>query len=123
MPTIKKIVRMNLTELIDWIWKNNIKDKKFVSEYVNSIVFVSKSGKISTGYSIGKTDTFKVEVEEPITERTNLDTLVEVRGNGTVHTYYDTSIREEERDSTVEFHTLIDGNLVLIWDREEGLVE
>ncbi|MFI3546312.1 hypothetical protein V5G65_09500 [Mammaliicoccus sciuri] len=127
MPTIKKIVRMNLTELIDWIWKNKIKDKKFVSEYVNSIVFVSKSGKISTGYSIGKTDTFKVEVEEPITEDTEIKGLVELGNDGHGTDFFQcnsSSINEQKDFDSEAFYILNDDlTMTLIWTKEKGMVE
>ncbi|MCP1288310.1 hypothetical protein NK211_13070 [Mammaliicoccus sciuri] len=130
MPTIKKIVRMNLTELIDWIWKNKIKDKKFVSEYVNSIVFVSKSGKISTGYSIGKTDTFKVDIEEEITEDTKLFLISRCIGEfGNVSYLYNRTTINRRLDNlpgnckiTHFYIENEDKELVLIWKNGE-LVE
>lgn len=127
MPTINKIVRMNLTELTDWIWKNNIKDKKFISEYVNSIVYVSKSGKISTGYNIGKTDTFKVEVEVEITKDTKLVLVSRCIGKlGNVSYLYDRTtinnrLKNLQKDCKIT-HFYIeneDKDLVLIWKNGE----
>jgi len=127
MPTIKKIVRMNLTELIDWIWKNKIKDKKFISEYVNSIVFVSKSGKISTGYGIGKTDTFKVEVEEPITEDTVLPKLVTRTVKGHYGLWKKGSINSLKHITFNDVEAFYipndDLTMTLIWTKEKGLIE
>lgn len=126
MPTIKRKVDMNLGELLCWAFDNEEQARfrdfssksmrvRFNDNAKPEIIFAKQFLPIE--------QTFKVQIEEEITEYTNLDTLVEVRESGIVHTHYDTSIREEERDSTVEFHTLIEGKLVLIWDREEGLVE
>lgn len=121
---IKTKKEMNLPELIEWGFGNKVTGSYFAIDGVyakrirfQSGVFVGMNGEFN------KDDTFKLDIEEEIEVHTNLDALVEVRESGTVHTHYDTSIREEERDSTVEFHTLIEGKLVLIWDREEGLVE
>lgn len=118
---IKTKKEMNLPELIEWAIKKDIKDEKFYSKN-GCHISIDYRGHVFL-WDIRLNEIFTVETEEPITALTNLDTLVEVRESGIVHTHYDTSIREEERDSTVEFHTLIEGKLVLIWDREEGLVE
>ncbi|WP_191835779.1 MULTISPECIES: hypothetical protein [Mammaliicoccus] len=124
MPTIKTKKEMNLPELIEWLWDNQKLRQCTVISNMYNIVEQKSRGRIEfSGGAFHPEELFTVISEEIITEYTNLDTLVEVRENGTVHTHYDTSIREEERDSTVEFHTLIEGKLVLIWDREEGLVE
>lgn len=131
MPTIKREVRMHLTELIDWIWKNKIKYKKFVSEYVNSIVYVSKTGKISTGYSVGKTDTFIVETEETITEDTKL-LLIErfIGGLGSVNytSHGEVTINDvlkRNSDDIYSTHFYIENDErepILIW-RDGKLVE
>ncbi|MCJ1783112.1 hypothetical protein [Mammaliicoccus sciuri] len=124
MPTIKTKKRMNKKEYAQFLIDNAeiieiTASYRGEEKYEQNIKLEPNNNKT---IPISK-DILEIEIEEPITVHTNLDTLVEVRENGTVHTHYDTSIREEERDSTVEFHTLIDGKLVLIWDREEGLVE
>lgn len=124
MPTIKTKKEMNLPQLIEWLWDNQKERQCNAISNMHNIVTQESHGKIT--FSDGPfypEEIFTVISEEIITEYTNLGTLVEVSESGLIHTHYDTSIREEERDSTVEFHTLIDGKLVLIWDREEGLVE
>lgn len=124
MPKLKTKLEMNLPQFIEWLWDNQKERQCTVISNRHNIVEQKSRGRIE--FSCGTfhpEELFTVISEEIITEYTNLDTLIEVRENGTIHTHYDTSIREEERDSTVEFHTLIDGKLVLIWDREERLVE
>ncbi|MFI3546884.1 hypothetical protein V5G65_12570 [Mammaliicoccus sciuri] len=123
MPTIKTKNRMNKKEYAQFLIDNAdiieiTAGYRDLEKYVLNIKLEPLNNKTK---AISK-DILEVEIEEEITVHTNLDTLVEVRENGTVHTHYNTSIRVEERDSTVEFHTLIDGKLVLIWDIE-GLVE
>ncbi|WP_239772103.1 hypothetical protein [Mammaliicoccus sp. P-M58] len=127
MPTIKKEKTMIAREFINFGLEKNIKNlitHAISGKYrENAIIHFNSDGIPIVSENVRTYHMYKVEIEEPITERTNLDTLIEVRESGTVHIHYDTSIRKEERDSTVEFHTLIEGKLVLIWDREEGLVE
>ncbi|MES5812472.1 hypothetical protein ACNF46_003430 [Mammaliicoccus sciuri] len=127
MPTIKIEKTMIAREFIVFGLENNIKN--LITHSINgehrekAIIHFNSDGIPIVSENVRKYHMYKIEIEEPITVHTNLDTLIEIRENGTVHTHYDTSIREEECDSTVEFHTLIEGKLVLIWDREEGLVE
>lgn len=123
---IKTKKEMNLAELIEWGIKNGITSKEYICnerEYKSVIFSTTGAVHLNSFQAYLADDKFEVEIEEPITALTNLDTLVEVRESGIVHTHYDASIREEECDSTVEFHALIDGKLVLIWDREKGLIE
>ncbi|RTX73794.1 hypothetical protein CD117_04185 [Mammaliicoccus sciuri] len=127
MPTIKTVIKMTKKEFAHYLIENcdfdgitRFNERKHGTKLCIDLVDVMDKAKGSFSYAIDK---YVVEIEEPITALTNLDTLVEVSESGLIHKHYDTSIREEERDSTVEFHTLIDGKLVLIWDREEGLVD
>ncbi|MDT0745476.1 hypothetical protein RM648_09410 [Mammaliicoccus sciuri] len=127
MPTIKIEKAMIAREFIIFGLENNIKNLITHpingEHWENAIIHFNSDGIPIVSENVRTYHMYKVEIEEPITERTNLDTLVEVRESDTVHTHYYTSIREEERDNTVEFHALIEGKLVLIWNREEGLVE
>lgn len=123
MPSIKKIVKMNLTELIDWIWKNEVEDKRFISDCVKSKVFVSKYGKITTACGIGKTDTFTVEVEEEITEYKKIWKLIELSSEGLLGRTYlhkNLAIEDVKTDNSVAFY-IIDDDLTptLIWKKGE----
>lgn len=63
MPTIKRKVEMNLPQLIEWAWDNDIKNAVYNSKNGLSANF-SFDGKAVIGYAISKDDTFTVEVEE-----------------------------------------------------------
>lgn len=140
---IKTKKKMNLSELIEWVWDNDIKNKRFVtdSEIKMTSVLVSLEGLISIeGFNItevDKEDTFTVEVEEEITEDTKLDTLIEVYTEGSetiVHDIGRNIMNDFDRETpevaindvcssdTLELHTLIGGKLVKIWSKEKGLV-
>ncbi|MGJ0166466.1 hypothetical protein [Staphylococcus hominis] len=80
MVKIKKRVEMTLAELIEWGFKNNIKNKKFISNSKDytSVTFDSTGwGEFNNYFS--PEDTFTVEVEEEITEETMIFRLLEVR--------------------------------------------
>ncbi|EGQ3860377.1 hypothetical protein G9U91_001337 [Staphylococcus pseudintermedius] len=90
---IKKKVKMNLHELIQWAWENSIKHKEFTGSR-NGIVEFDFRGWVRTDL-IEPDEFFEVEVEEEITEDTKIPTLIElfVSGYGQIiHTYYRTSI-------------------------------
>ena len=127
MPTIKTKKEMNLPELIEWIWENEIEDKRFISDCVKGKVFVSKYGKITTACGIGKTDTFTVEIEEEITEDTVLPELVTrtVKGHyglwkkGSINSFKHITFNDVEA-----FYVPNDDlTMTLIWTKEKGLVE
>lgn len=65
--------------------------------------------------------TFLGEVE--IDEDTDLDGLVEVTEGEFIHQHHNTSIREQKYDGSLEFHALINGKLIKIWDKEKGMLE
>lgn len=139
MPTIKTKKEMNLPELIEWIWENEIEYKRFISDCVKGKVFVSKYGKITTACGIGKTDTFTVEIEEEITEDTVLDAVVIVRrhispyGGESTHVCRkgNVSINQvlslqpnNSRFVYLEIHLMKNDRIdQLIWTKEKGLVE
>ncbi|MDU9297371.1 hypothetical protein [Staphylococcus pseudintermedius] len=75
MPTIKRKVEMNLPELIEWGWSNDITNKEYIcNEYKKKSVIFNLSGwaEFSDEFSYNPRDTFTVEVEEEITEGTKL---------------------------------------------------
>lgn len=83
MVKIKRKVEMTLPELIEWGFKNNIKNRKFVrnrnQRYFKPVVFNSCGyAEFNDDFSYSPEDTFTVEVEEEITEDTKLDTVLEI---------------------------------------------
>ncbi len=61
-----------------------------------------------------------VEEEVEITENTKLDHLIEIAKGDLIHTYeHDATINEVLDENSEVFYTLIDGELVKIWEREQ----
>ncbi len=96
MMKIKVKKEMNLLELIEYIKKNEIADKVFFDNKGKGKVVVGDDRYLYMT-DLNLTETFTVEVEEEITEETEILILVElfVSDYGLIiHTYYRTSIRE-----------------------------
>ena len=77
---IKRKVEMNLPQLIEWIWDNNVRGKRFetiTQEGPPGIVRVTDGRGILTDRKVFEGELFTIEVEEEITEDTVLPKLVE----------------------------------------------
>lgn len=81
MVKIKRKIEMALPELIEYVWKNNIKEKTFYSNLDNSCVRFNRFQTVFIDDPINKDETFTVEVEEEITENTKLDSVLEIYTN------------------------------------------
>ncbi|EGQ1736210.1 hypothetical protein O0F56_01690 [Staphylococcus pseudintermedius] len=93
---IKVKKEMNLLELIEYIKKNEIADKVFFDNKGKGKVVVGDDRYLYMT-DLNLTETFTVEIDEEITEETEILILVElfVSDYGLIiHTYYRTSIRE-----------------------------
>ncbi|MDK3882528.1 hypothetical protein O0C98_04280 [Staphylococcus pseudintermedius] len=93
---IKVKKEMNLLELIEYIKKNEIADKVFFDKKGKGKVVVGDDRHLYMT-DLNLTDTFTVEVEEVITEETEIPVLVELFMSGLgeiIHTYHRTSIGE-----------------------------
>ncbi|RIO56784.1 hypothetical protein BUZ50_01000 [Staphylococcus hominis] len=135
MVKIKRKVEMTLPELIEWAWKNGVKEKAFYSNLDGGSVYFDMVQTVSVEHAIAKDETFTVEVEEEITEETKLPKFLVIFLDMSVSNYNETSaigenelIKEilqgnEKRSLTIkaihlvnddETHTLIwkDGELV-----------
>ena len=66
MAKIKRKVEMNLPQLIEWAWENNIKNQGFISNR-DELVYFDEFGDF-----IVKDSFFEVEIEESITLETQL---------------------------------------------------
>lgn len=86
MVKVKRKVEMNLPQLIEWAWDNDIKNAVYNSKNGLSANF-SFDGKAVIGYAFSKDDTFTVEIEEEITEDTVIPKIL-------VKTNYDHTARE-----------------------------
>lgn len=115
MVKIKVEKKMNLLELIDWAWKNGVKEKAFYSNIDGGSVYFDMVQTVSVENSIVKSETFTVEVEEEVTGETILPEVVEFYVDGSGTQYSQRSINELKDSLSKEFW-LKDGNtMTLIW--------
>lgn len=133
MVKIKQKKTMNLPQLIEWAWENNVSDLSFRGhDEEGSVVYISinEKGEFTSDWRISKNDTFTVEVEEEITEDTELDLIERFIGSmGSVcYTSHTMSINKclkmaPDYINTTHFYIENDDReLVLIW-RDGKLVE
>ncbi|MES3704039.1 hypothetical protein ABFV70_11510 [Staphylococcus arlettae] len=116
---IKTKKTMNLPQLIEWAWDNDVKNERFVRTNANPFEYVwineSSDIELDEDMRISKHDTFTVETFEEITEDTVFEKLLEIRGSGTIYPHYLEAINDEMDDFSKEFHACIDGEFKLIW--------
>lgn len=133
MVKIKQKKTMNLPQLIEWAWKNDITNKEYIcNEFEKKSVIFNLSGwaEFSDEFSYNPEDTFTVEVEEEITEDTVLDELVELYEdyleNNEILKHKNRSISEakdEDGCASQAFYIIHDDLIMtLIWTRERGLI-
>lgn len=132
MPKIKRKVEMTLPELIEWGFKNNVKDRGFDCNQANYRPVVFNSiGWIDfiDDYCYPPGDTYTVEIEEEITEETAIPRLLEVRNliplKNTGWHYFKSlksylhvnhSISEVENRHSIAFYMLNDDmTMTLLW--------
>ncbi|EGQ3425169.1 hypothetical protein H5710_000812 [Staphylococcus pseudintermedius] len=126
---IKVKKEMNLLELIEYIKKNEIADKVFFDNKGKGKVVVGDDRYLYMT-DLNLTETFTVEIDEEITEETEILILVElfVSDYGLIiHTYYRTSIREAIGEVVKGVDTLPkafyilndDYTMTLIWEDGE----
>ena len=123
LPTIKTKKEMNLPELIEWGFKNDIKEKSFIAyECVGDQrheVHFNALGIPKFSAFIKKSNTFTVEIEEQIDEDTEIIALVELSSRGllgktTLYRYH--SINDVIDNQSVAFYILNDNQTMdLIW--------
>lgn len=121
MVKIKRKVEMTLPELIEWGFKNKIKNRKFPCNQANfkSVVFNSDGWiAFSDDLYYLPEDTFTVEVEEEITEETEIPKLVSINRNNLneVNINFNCSIGQFLDRSDYNYYILNDDStLTLIW--------
>ena len=124
LKTIKTTKQMRLDELIKYIRDNRVREKTFrTDEHGNALsnaLKVDEDGLIETYFpNMHLNNSFTLEVEEPITEDTVIETLVEIQKNEQVNLWFDTNITTYRNADTSKFYALIDGRLELVWERDE----
>ena len=118
MPTIKRKVEMNLPELIEWGFENDVTNTWYrasnVEEYILE-VFFDATGLPQFSNTVNKNDTFTVEVDEPITENTVFELMIEITDSCPNCLWEEASVEDWKDEDSKEFHAYIDGNFKLIW--------
>lgn len=112
--------KMNLVELIQWAFDNNIIDKTYLSDN-DSYIHFNEYGDVTNVLPVGKNDFFTVEVEEKITENTIFPLLLKIyetaENIADVSVFRSKSINMVETSTKTIAYYLInnDGTLTLIW--------
>lgn len=115
---IKTKKLLNLPQLIEWAWDNDIKNKEYPCDgFEDKTVIFNGIGwaEFSDEYSYNKTDTFTVEVEEEVTEETEFKSMVEVTTDGLLDVWGNANITDWKDVHSKEFHAYIDGEFKRIW--------
>lgn len=118
MAKIKRKVEMTLPELIEWGFKNNIRNREFVCDQASykSVIFnLNGWSEFSGEYSYLPQDTFSVEIEEKITEETVLPELVELSKDGGGAQWSQKSIDVVKNSFSKEFWLKDGDTMTLIW--------
>ena len=117
---IKTKKEMNLPQLIEWGFKNNIRNESYITiDEEGYELYFDLSGTPRYSNFITKYDTFTVEIEEELTEDTEIIALVELSsrgllGNTRLYRYH--SINDVIDNQSVAFYILNDNQTMdLIW--------
>ena len=119
---IKRKVEMNLPQLIEWAWDNNVKNETFIADkQLTNIEFDDTGDVLIYGNDNKKTVKFSIEVEEEITEETHLDYLYALTNDDEkeIHRCMNFTIRNASMvigRNDLTFFTLIDNDLVKIYE-------
>ena len=118
MVKINTVKKMNLIELINWAFENDVHCKSYITNdedgNVSEVTF-DVCGIPRFSSMVSKEDTFTVEVEEEVTGETILPEVVEFYVDGDGTQYSQRSINELKDSLSKEFW-LKDGNtMTLIW--------
>lgn len=136
MPKIKRKVEMTLPKLIEWSWENEVSDKAFYSNLDGGSVYFDENQTLSIEHEIAINETFTVEVEEEISEETQIYRLLELKDSFTFkdggwkdlnimksNMYGNQSISEVKNDESKKFYMLNeDDTMSLIW-KDGAMVE
>ena len=126
---IKTKKEMNLPELIEWGFENDVTNTWYrasnVEEYISE-VFFDATGLPQFSNTVNKNDTFTVEVEERIDEDTKINKLlVKFKSPSRYQMFSSDCINgfEIEEGNIEAFYVLNDDlTLTLIWTKEKGLI-
>ncbi len=128
MPTIKTKKEMNLPELIEWLWDNDIRNRQIRADQDISAVSINNFGEVYTTDDVKRDYTFTVEVEEEITEDTVIPKMLEKSFDAYQNVVLDIQVNQsinmvKENAEVLTLHVINDDDThTLIW-RDGKLVE
>ena len=120
IKTIKIKEEFNFRELMEYIFKNDIRDRVFRCSIDDHVFRVCEEGIFEfycENYDMG--ETYEVEVEEEITEDTVFNVLIELYGHN-IGVHHSSSIKEIKDNRSKKFYAFIDGELKLVWERNSN---
>lgn len=125
---IKNEKKLNLPQLIEWGFENDITNKEYACDNFQSksVIFnLSGWAEFSDEFSYNPHDTFTVEEEVEITEDTELDELVVRYRNGNIYIFQQERINDFKDNSNIIAFYIPNDDLTftLIWTQEKGLVD
>ncbi|RIO33877.1 hypothetical protein [Staphylococcus saprophyticus] len=122
---IKQKKQLNLPQLIEYIWDNNVKNERYRCSDSNPYEYVwineNSDVELDEDMRISKNDTFTVEIEEEITEETHLDYLYALTNDDEkeIHRCMNFTIRNASMvigRNDLTFFTLVGNDLVKIYE-------
>lgn len=121
---IKTKKQLNLPQLIEWAIENEIKDKMFLTESAYCVGF-DKHGFIyfNSTNCMPLDQLFTVEVEEEVNSETVLEKAYEVSFRGAsyvTNTYHNTTLNNLIDCNTSLIYTVIDEQLIVLWEKYTG---
>ncbi|UTI86541.1 hypothetical protein NIT62_08820 [Mammaliicoccus sciuri] len=125
MPTIKTKKEMNLPQLIEWGFRNNIENESYKTNDAEGYeLYFDAYGTPRFSSFVIKPDTFTVEIEEEITENTEIPHLYNLLENNSLCRCSPATITELKTSKSRAFYIMNDDmTMTLIWTKEKGLVE
>lgn len=126
MVKIKQKKQLNLPQLIEWAWDNNVKNERYRCSDSNPYEYVwineNSDVELDEDMRISKNDTFTVEVEEEITEDTVIPKML-LRGRYTGYYEVEDCKLRGFNENLLQAYILNDDlTMTLIW-RDGKLVE
>ncbi|MCD8890979.1 hypothetical protein K2V52_03255 [Staphylococcus nepalensis] len=121
MVKIKREVKKNLPQLIEWAWDNKIRNKQYRSSKGAEIQF--DEGDVVRVYRTDSDDLFTVEVDEEITEETVIPKMLVIGRFDGYEEVYNRKLSSFTQHLLSAYLIHDDGCMELIYDESKGLVE
>lgn len=123
---LKRKIEMTLPQLIEYIWQNDVRDRKFRSSKssIGGSVFVRGTGSVGIKMGVVKTDMFIVEVEEEITEHTEIPNMLVFDVDGRVRVVKNSRVSYYSPHERKALYMINDDmTMTLIWTNRKGLLK